>query len=179
LASRSCLRCYRSSGSRRTLSSAKKPRTRSALARATYAAVWTIVVLYALSTWAAVSIHPAGDVAAVAMANPGDFVSTATVFGLGTWPGRAFNWLLMVRHHRVLHGGAQYGVALSVRVRSGWAAAQVAGKDTPSLRNTLCRKHGAVRAHAARGWRLRPGGSRSVPGPGRRLGGFATWCWWR
>jgi amino acid transporter len=66
------------------------------VARATYAAVWTIVILYALSTWAAVSIHPAGDVAAIAADNPGDFVSTAAVFGLGAWAGHAFNWLLIV-----------------------------------------------------------------------------------
>jgi amino acid transporter len=66
------------------------------VARATYAAIWVIAVLYALSSWSAVSAHRGGDVSQVALDHADDFVQSASVVGLGPWAGHVFNWLLLV-----------------------------------------------------------------------------------
>jgi amino acid transporter len=69
---------------------------RRTVARATFAAVWVIAGLYALTTWAAVAAYPSGDVVNIAQTSPETFLSGAAVFGLGAWSGHVLNWLLLV-----------------------------------------------------------------------------------
>ncbi|MEU9885542.1 APC family permease [Sphaerisporangium sp. NPDC051011] len=66
------------------------------VARATFAAVWAIVGIYGLSTWASVSIHPADKVSEYALEHADTYMGDAVIHGLGGWSSHAFNWLLLV-----------------------------------------------------------------------------------